>query len=311
MQKQLKESGLLSSISMSSPFGHLNKKPAIDWMISTDGVKLGFRHWQASSTAPVILHLHGIEGHGQWFTKTASLLNSHDITIYALDRRGSGMNRDQPGHLSSYRAYLADLENALRFIRTNHPQQPIILMANCWSARAAAVLVGENYKPVTKAFNAKPAGIILTSPAIYTKVDLDMWTKYKIALNWLRGGKNLTKNWPIPLKPAMFTNNQQYLSYIQDDLWRLKEATTGFFVATGIFSWLARRAAQSISLPLIVIQSGADQIVDVPRTQKWYNQVKSKEKVMHIFPGIFHSIDFDENCFRQYTDILVRWIKSR
>ena len=280
-------------------------------MTASDGVRLGFRHWEASANAPVVLQLHGIEGHSQWFARTADLLNSRDITVYALDRRGSGMNREKPGHLNNHKTYLADLETALRFIQSRHTRQPIILLANCWSARAAAILASANYKPVTKPFDVKLAGLIFTSPAICTKVDLDFLTKCKVALAWIKGGPSREQTWPIPLKPTFFTNNPDYLRYVQDDPWRLKEASCGLFISTAIFSLLAKRTAQQITLPLLVMQSGADQIVDVARTQKWYNQVKSEDKSMHIFPGVFHSIDFDDNCFRQYTDILSRWLKSR
>jgi acylglycerol lipase len=309
--RKLKESGLLSPISMFPSAGDFRNKSTVDWLTAPDGTALGFRHWQASPQAPVVVYLHGIEGHSQWFSRTADLLNKRDTAIYALDRRGSGMNREHPGHLKDHKAYLADLETALQLIQSRHPHQPIILLANCWSARAAALIACQNYKPITKTFDVKLAGLIFTSPAIYSKIDLDLRTKYKIARAWFKGGNSLKKNWPIPLKPSFFTNNPAYLSYVQDDPWRLKEATAGFFIATAIFSWLAKRTAPFISLPLLVIQSGADQIVDVAKTQKWYNQVKSEEKAMHIFPGVFHSIDFDDNCFRQYTDILSRWLKTR
>lgn len=305
----MNEPGLLSAISL--PNSSQPQKPLTAWMTGGDGTRLGFRHWQASSKSPVILYLHGIEGHSQWFAKTASTLNSRDITVYALDRRGSGMNRDRPGHLKSYKTYLADLEIAIMQIRNAHPHQPLFLMANCWSAKAAAIIANEHYQPINSPFAANLDGLIFTSPAIYTKADLDMRSKYEIAFSWLRYQDKSSKTWPIPLKTSFFTNNPEYLSYIEDDPWRLKEATAGFFLATFIFSWLAKQTARSISLPLLVIQSGADQIVDIASTKKWYNQVKSKEKAMHIFPETFHSIDFDENCFKPYTDILIRWIKAR
>ncbi len=307
----MKEAGLVAPISQLFAWQSLKGEAALGSITSFDGARLGFRHWAASHMAPVVVHLHGIEGHSQWFSKTAEKLNENDIAIYALDRRGSGMNRDYPGHLASFKTYLQDLEISLSYIKDVHPDQNIVLMANCWSARAAAIIASENYRPITKGTAIQLAGLVLTSPAIYTKIDLSWRTKCMIALARLKGGNNLMMNWPIPLEPEMFTNSDQYIEDIRRDSWRLKEATAGFYLATAILSWLAKQAASSIRLPLLILQAGADQIVDVAHTLDWYREVKSEEKAMYIFPKTFHSIDFDENLFDKYTDILSHWVKER
>src|SRR5690606_11116879 len=105
---------------------------------------------------PVVLYLHGIEGHSQWFEQTASELNRKGFTVYAPDRRGAGMNRRDRGHMQSYKEFLSDVESFLVRIRNSHPAHPVALWGNCWGAKGAAVLSAE-------AANHGVSGLLLSS----------------------------------------------------------------------------------------------------------------------------------------------------
>ena len=88
--------------------------PEMTSLRMSDGVELAVRLWKGKSGLPVVLYLHGIEGHSQWFENTASVLNQKGITVYAPDRRGAGLNPSDHGDLSSYKSYLGDLEMIIR-----------------------------------------------------------------------------------------------------------------------------------------------------------------------------------------------------
>ncbi|MEZ4544216.1 MAG: hypothetical protein R3C24_09975 [Cyanobacteriota/Melainabacteria group bacterium] len=55
-------------------------------MRAEDGIQYSCRIWRGEVGAPVILYLHGIEGHSQWFDNAADYLNQKGMTIYAPDR---------------------------------------------------------------------------------------------------------------------------------------------------------------------------------------------------------------------------------
>lgn len=291
--------------------GSVVKRPVIEWFRSQDGVQLGYRLWQGKAGAPVVLYLHGIEGHSQWFEKTAGVLNDRGITVYAADRRGSGMNPRERGHLSRDRVFLSDIEALLRKLSAQHLGCPIVLIGSCWAAKAAAILARKDYKPVDPAFTTSLAGLILICPAIYTKVDLTLITKLKIAWYLLESSDRLMQYWPLPLSAAMYTNEPEYLQFLERDPLRLKEVTASFLIATLFLSWRARRACKSITLPVLIVQSGADQIVDTQRVEQWYRTIASENKTMRIFPDAFHSIDFDKAWFKEYTHLLSEWLLAR
>lgn len=299
--------------------GVTNITPEQTKLRMSDGVELASRVWKGKSGFPVVLYLHGIEGHSQWFENTASVLNSRGINIFAPDRRGSGLNPRDRGNLPSYKTFLSDLETILRRIAFDYIGHPIIVLGNCWGAKAASVIAQRDYKPVNSEEISLPiAGLVLTSPAIYTKVDYGAGTKFQIAYNSLLGmglgigGDNAGhRKWPIPIEIDMFTDNPTYQGYLKRDPLRLTEATGTFFVESYKLSKLAEKAAGSIEVPLLLLQAGSDRIVDVEKVQSWYAKAKSQTKDMRIFPDAHHSLDFDDNWFKEYTHVLTEWILAR
>ncbi|HEY9785529.1 MAG TPA: alpha/beta hydrolase, partial [Candidatus Obscuribacterales bacterium] len=202
---------------------------------------------------------------------------------------------------------LADIDAFLARLSEEHPQQPLMLIGNCWGAKACAHIARDDYVP-ERGRKVKLSGLVLIAPAISTLADVDLMTKVKIAFFHFVGGE---ARFPIPLKPSMFTKNSRYLSFIERDPLRLTEATADFFVATFVLGILAQKAAGNIRLPLLVLQGGKDEIVDPQRIREWFDRTSAEDKTMRVFPETAHSIDFDENSFREYAHLLGEWILAR
>jgi acylglycerol lipase len=310
-EQNLEENIAVSLPPLPAAMGAARRPVTIEWLKAPDGAKLGYRLWQGSNDAPVVLYLHGIEGHSQWFENTASALNERGLTVYAPDRRGCGMNGQSRGHISNYRTLLADLESQLRQIRRQHSGKSVFLIANCWSAKLAAILAQVNYKSTDQSLLPPFAGLILTSPAIYTRIDFPLPTKLKIAFSWLRGNKGQMQIWPIPLTTTMLTDNPDYLDYLQKDPLRLTDVTTSFLVQTFLLSLKAKEVAKNITIPTLILQAGVDEIVNIQKLENWYEKIPAADKAMRVFPEVCHSLDFDSAWFKEYTHMLSEWILAR
>ncbi|HEY9713465.1 MAG TPA: alpha/beta fold hydrolase [Chroococcales cyanobacterium] len=259
---------------------------------------------------PVLLYLHGIEGHSEWFARTAAVLSQCGITVYAPDRRGAGLNAANRGHLSSYKRYLADIETVLKVIGRDHDGCPLIVMGNCWGAKAAVVISSQKYHPIEAPLNLKVAGLVLTSPAIHTKADLDWKKKLQIAIACALRGKRELKQIPIPLTEEMFTNEPFFLEYIRSDTMRLTAASCRFYFETFMLTRACLRASQHLNLPLFTIQSGRDAVVDSTKVIAWHNRLNCRDKRLRVFESAAHSIDFETAEFDTYTDELKNWLLS-
>ena len=302
----MKESTAIS-LPIVSPAKAVYKAPEILQMRTSDDAKVACRVWKGEVGQCVVLYLHGIEGHSQWFENTASVLNSKGITVYAIDRKGSGLNSRDRGHMPSYTGFLDDIEVWLRYLYYEHKGHPVVLMANCWSAKAAAVIAAGKHKGAEGPLGLL-SGVVMTCPAIYTKVDFDFKTKLRIAYHAIRQDRI---SLPIPLTTEMLTNNPTFIGYLKQDPLRLSEATAQFYMETFKMGKIAESAAKNINLPLLILQAGSDQIVDVAALEKWFAQCKTDQKDLRIFPDSVHSLDFDDTWFSDYTNVLSQWLKAR
>ncbi len=286
--------------------------PTLEWHRASDDLQLACRVWKGKPGFPVVVYLHGIEGHSQWFENTASALNQRGMTVYAPDRRGSGLNPRDRGNLASYRDYLADIEVFLRKVSFDHLGHSLILIGNCWGAKAASLICQKDYKPTNgQEFNLPIAGLVLTSPGIYTKVDYGVGTKLQIAYASIVGDSGRNRKWAIPLDVEMLTNNPTFQGFLKRDSLRLTEATASFFVESFKMSKLAEKASASIEMPLLILQAGSDAIVDVEKLQGWYARSKSVTKDLRIFPDSSHTLDFDSTWFKEYVHVLSEWILAQ
>ncbi|CAN5591273.1 hypothetical protein BH10CYA1_BH10CYA1_10310 [soil metagenome] len=311
----------VSKVLASIPLPHLKAKPVTDFefdslaqpeqirlIAASDKQPLACRVWPGKAQLPVAVYLHGIEGHSQWFQNTARVLSENGIGVYAPDRRGAGLNGKERGHLSNYKALLADIEIILRLVAVENDGQPIILIGNCWGGKPASVLASHDYKSTDGEQLPPLAGLILICPAIHTKVDFDWRTKLDIGLSVLRGDRCSRVSLDIPLEPVMFTQDPTYLEFIKNDPLRLLNATKKFFFEQFLLTLKAKASAKKLILPTLLIQSGKDVIVDVPALEQWYSKVRAPDARQRIFPEATHSIEFDPIWFDQYCQLLVDWI---
>ena len=85
-------------------------KESLGQIRTQDGKSLSFRKWRGA--ADVIIFLHGVESNSGWFSPFASRLNEKGFTLYGLDRRGSGLNRENRGDIDDYNIFLDDIKEA-------------------------------------------------------------------------------------------------------------------------------------------------------------------------------------------------------
>lgn len=261
------------------------------------------REWRSIiDQKAVLIYLHGIEGHAAWFSETASHLATVGVTTRAVDRRGSGLSNEPRGDASSFRRLIADVEEVIVDTVKKQENVPVFLMANCWGAKLAA-LVCRKSSPVARYLS----GVVFSSPAVSVKVDMPISKKIEIAIRRIVGDLTPVK---LPLVPENFTDNEKYLTAIRQDELRLTEATSRFLVEGFILTVLSGKASPDIEMPLLVVQSGIDDIVNIDGVQKWFSACASSDKAIKIFPGVFHSLDFHVEP-SEYRSVLSQWLLDR
>lgn len=265
--------------------------------MTRDGKSLSFRKW--SGFKDVIVYLHGIESSSLWFSSFASRLNENGFTLYGIDRRGSGLNKDDRGDIRDYNLFLDDIEDALKFIREQNVGKALYLMGICWGA-----LLAVNYAAKGK---ASPDGLVLLSPAIYRKVNFNPCIK---AVAKICFSINPEIHFKIPIKDGMFTPNPAYLDFIKKDALRLRSLTVRFFNEILRMEKELSSVNHKITLPVLILLAGHDEITDNKKVEEWSGRLESGDKTIKVFDDFHHVMPFEEDII-PLTDFIVTWINER
>lgn len=281
------------SSNLTEPSGVYLDPGEIGFILASDGEELKFRHYPGSRA--VVIHLHGIEGHGLWFGATAAKLSKSGIAVFAFDRRGAGLNQNNRGHLPSWQQLVSDIDALVAHVSASYPNCPVFLVGNCWGAMAAIIYA---------AGNKKLSGLVLVAPALWLKVDVTWFEKLQIGLAFLTRRRKFFRT---PLTTELFTDNPPYLYFLDHDPLRLKFVTGNLYIETVNLRRLFKQRTRELELPVLVLQPALEQIVKVEDVKRWFARVPATDKTWQLFANSQHSLDFDRN-HQAYVDVLSNWI---
>jgi len=270
----------------------------IQTLAARDGAALPYRLFPAAGQPRgALVYLHGIQSHGGWYVDTADEVARRGYSMYLTDRRGSGASTEPRGYFQDREQLVGDVREFVDLARDEHPGLPIFLVGGCWGARPG----------VTFALEAQDelAGLILISPALAAKVDLTAPEKMKVIVGGTLRPRSKVR---IPLSPELFTRNPKWLQFIREDPLVLHEVATSFFLKQALWDkWIAKQ--NGLRLPLLLLQSGRDEIVDVPKVRAWFEGQESEDKRYVLYPEFDHLLDFEDERGR-YWDDLVDWLNE-
>jgi len=248
-----------------------------------DGTQIFYREWEGRGHRSLIVYLHGLESHLGWFIDTGNLLNKKGFHVYAVERRGSGISKAERGHIESFLVLIEDVKEAVELFRAQHSGKKIYLIGLCWGCKIAVTFAAYHQDLID--------GLILVSPAVRTRVSLPLRQKVDVIFSNIARPKKL---FDVPLEDRMFTKNPKYIEFIKKDELKLKKVTARFFFETGKMNFHFNSIAHKIHIPVLTLLAGEDLIVDNEGVKKWFARLGSKDKTIKIYPGCYHSLQFEK-----------------
>ena len=111
---------------------------------------------------------------------------------------------------------------------------------------------------------------------------------------------------PIPLAPEQFTRQPDWVEFIRGDPLTLREVRPSFFLKQALWDRRILRS-RDLRLPLLLLQAGDDDIVDVPAVKEWFEEQPANRKQYVDYPDFAHILDFEPERQR-YWDDLAGWL---
>ncbi len=251
---------------------------------ANDGAKLGYVSYQSSEANVALIYLHGIGSHAGWFSQAASLLRDSGYDVYCLDRRGSGINRENrgfiSGHVDAYEILLDDIRTFVQQLRQVYAS--IFLVGLSWGGKLA-LSYGLTYP-------AGLDGLVLITPGLKTLVDVSFATKLKILWSTMLQPQ---MSIPTPIEAEMFTTSPHFLAFIRNDPLQLKYTTARFLFQSHKLDGYIDRLMPNNRLPILLLLAGGDSIIDNGGVKALLERGQQSVLDVRLFEEQMHSIQFE------------------
>ena len=264
----------------------------------SDEVELAYLSYTRSGARTALVYLHGIESHAGWFAMAGPQLSEQGFDVYCLDRRGSGLNRENrgflSGHVDSYETLLADIRAFITPLRDRYDS--VFLVGLSWGGKLALSYGLSHPEDID--------GLVLITPGLRATADVSFLNKLKIAL---LSPLHPTARVDVPIKPEMFTTTPVYLDYIKGDPLRLRSATVRFFWQSHRLDKFVDRNIGANNLPVQLFLAGQDTIIDNDGVLKVLSKSRSALTDVLNYEEQTHSIQLDAS--QRMVDDMSSWIR--
>ncbi|NUP88651.1 MAG: alpha/beta fold hydrolase [Candidatus Sumerlaeia bacterium] len=254
---------------------------------------LSYQAWHAEPRRSVIVRLHGIESHAGWYAETSEDLARAGHTVYFVDRRGSGRSEGARGDIDHWSTWLADLATVISDVRWREEVETIHLMANCWGAKPALNFAARWPQRLATVTVIAPALVLRT---YYTKLE-----QAAIAFNYIFRPAHRRRH-PVD-DPGYFTRDRHRVARIAADPLSLRHCTDRFFGNTRAITNQLWRLLPRLTVPVLALFGGCDQVLDLPRTQELIRRVPPDLLTVRTYPGQWHMLEFEPERPRVMAEI--------
>ena len=280
------------------------KEPTVETLVTSDGYRHSYRHYRPAADRPkgYIVALHGIQSHSGWYGFSSTRLAESGFDLRFLDRRGSGLNEVERGHVRHQDRLINDVLHQLRDVRQKRnetaPAVPVVLLGVSWGGKLASVVASRGPELID--------GLALLYPGIRAQVRATWWQNTQLTM--AEAAEVLEKRVPIPLDDAeLFTGQKEWQDYIRNDERSLHGVTVSFLLANRELDRELPSAARGIRCPVVMMLAGKDRIIDNAATTEWFEGLASQERRLIEYPDACHTLEFEPDRERFVSD-LCQWL---
>jgi len=274
-------------------------KSEITWN-TFDGIPQFVRIWRPDGeTQAAICLLHGLGEHSGRYLYVAERLTAAGYAVVAPDLRGHGRSGGQRGHIPSYAAILADIDQLLGQSTDLFPGLPLFLYGHSMGGNLAI-----NY-PLRRSSHLDPAlrGVIATSPWLRLSFEP---SAAKVAL-----ARALSTVWPslsqangLAVK-ALSHDPAVTAAYLADPLVHDRISARAAVAIMSAGAW-AIEHAQQFPLPLLLMHGGDDHITSAPASAEFARRAGPR-CTFRLWPGLYHETH-NEPEREKVLDFTIGWL---
>jgi acylglycerol lipase len=247
----------------------------------------------------VILIAHGLAEHSGRYMNLVNYFVPLGYAIYGLDHYGHGKSEGQMVYVKRFSHYIETLKIYFDMIRKWQPEKPIFLIGHSMGGLIAAAYLLK--------YQNELSGAILSGPGIKAPDNISSAVVYL--------GKVLSFITPkaglIKLDANGVSRDRAIVEAYINDPWVYTGKITARLAAEMLKTMQSVTTNLSeITLPILIMQGGADSLVDPAGAQMLFDRVGSKDKNIKIYAGLYHEV-FNEPEHAQVLGDVEKWLEAR
>jgi acylglycerol lipase len=262
------------------------------------GIEIYYQAWIPDKPKTILALAHGIGEHSGRYAHVADYMTRRGFEVWACDFCGHGRSGGKRCYINSFDDYLDETDLLIQKAK-NQDSSKVFLLGHSLGGLIAIEYAMKNASEL--------AGLILSAPSLRDKVKVPA---AKAFLAKLLSRLAPSYSTSTGLDANLLSRDSDVVhKYVEDPLVHAV-ATPRFFTEFRGAQDESMRFADKMTLPCLVLQGGADEIVDASATSDFFEKLTSSDKTLKVYDGVYHEVLNEPGKENVMNDIAV-WVSAR
>ena len=266
------------------------------------GAQTYYQCWLPEGEPKAVLFIvHGLAEHSGRYMHIVNHFVPLGYAVYGHDCFGHGKSEGTRVFVEQFEDMTKPLKTYFDMVRAFQPGRPIVLLGHSLGGLISSRHLLDHQSNYVGAILSGPSIRVVDHPSSFLLFILNLVSGIVPKL----GVKQLESD-------VMSTDPKEVEGYVSDPLVHPGKVTAGMLAAMFTAIKYVTDHASQITLPLLIVQGGADATIDPAGAQLLYDTVGSSDKTIKVYEGYYHEI-FNEPKARRdkvFQDIQ-DWLETR
>lgn len=271
---------------------------------TSDHLELVWNSWTPAAPKAVMVIIHGLAEHGGRYRDTAEFFSGKGLAVYTCDLRAHGLSPDPPGagrvHVDRFEDFLKDADALTGLASRAHPGLPLYLLGHSMGGLISIRYALEHPDRL--------AGAIISSPALATHPEFKPPLFLRILVSILsRLAPRML--FPSELDSEAISRDPRVVKAYADDPLVSSKVSARWYREILKSMKKAFRDAGTLGVPMLLMQSGSDRLVDPDAARRWAAETPASLVELKNWEGLYHEM-FNEPEKDQVRERVMVWLEA-
>ena len=246
-----------------------------------------------------LIVVHGLAEHGGRYMNLVNRFVPSGYAVYAIDQPGHGKSDGPRTFIRQFQDYTATLRAFTAMVSEWQAKRPLFLVGHSMGGLIGALYLIEDARPLT--------GAVISGPLVRTYE-----TVSPALVAMIKALSALIPRFRLVALDATYVSRDPAVvrAYVEDPL--VYRGKTTARLAAEIARTMERVTAEArrITLPILIVQAGADRLVHPDGARALHETAGSRDKTIRVYDGLYHEV-FNEPEHRVVLEDVKSWIEAR